>query len=82
MNRWEKIGQGLLLTADALRLQNGSTRHLSAKLDTLEERLLEKLDKLDTKLDEIHASHQKIIRFQAETDARLTRLERGPSAAE
>jgi hypothetical protein len=78
MNRWEKIGHCLLRVADELRLQNGATQHLS----TQSNRMLDVLERLDTKLDEIHASHQKIIRFQAETDARLTRLERGPSAAE
>lgn len=78
MTRWEKLSDCLLRVADELRMQGGALRHLSSQFG----RSLDVLDRIESRLEETHASHEKSLRFQAEIDARLAKLERGPSAAE
>ena len=72
MNRWEKIGRGLLLVADELRMQRGAVQHVTSNFG----RMFDVLERIEAKQDEICASHQKANRQLVEIEARLTLQER------
>ena len=72
MNRWEKIGRGLLLVADELRTQRAALHHVTANFG----RMFDVLERIESKQDEINASHQKANRQLIEVETRLAAQER------
>jgi hypothetical protein len=72
MNRWEKLSTTLLRLVDAARTSQGAVAHMTSEFG----RMCDTLDRLEKLVEETHASHQRSNRLNAETEARLTKLER------
>jgi hypothetical protein len=78
MTRWEKLSTVLLRLVDSARQQSGAIAHMTSNFG----RMCDTLDRVETRLDETHASHQKAIREYTGLEARVTKLERSGNAAE
>lgn len=77
MTRWEKLSGVLLRLVDSAREQSGALNHMRTAFG----RFCDTMDRVESRLDETHASHQKTIRQYSELEARVTRIERNGNAA-
>lgn len=72
MNRWEKLSVVLLRLVDSARGTQGAIAHVSGQVG----RMCDTLARIEALCESTNASHQKTIRFDAEIDARVSKLER------
>ena len=72
MTRWEKISLVLLRLVDSARGTEGAIGHLSSQVG----RMCDTLERVEALCESTNASHQKAIRFDAEIDSRVAKLER------
>lgn len=78
MTRWEKLSGVLLRLVDSARTTSGAVAHMTSALG----RLCDTLERIESRQEEIHASHQKANREIQALDSRVTRIERNGNAAE
>ena len=72
MNRWEKLSTVLLRLVDSARGTAGAIAHVSGQVG----RMCDTLERIEALCESTNASHQKAIRFDAEIDSRVAKLER------
>lgn len=78
MIKWEKLSVVLLRLVDSARGVEGAIKHVSSNFG----RMGDALERIESRQEEIHASHQKANREYAGLEARVTKIERSGSAAE
>lgn len=75
MSRWEKLSLVLLRLVDSARGAQGAITHVSGQVG----RMCDTLERIEALCESTNASHEKALRFDAQIDARVAKLERASS---